>query len=208
MSCANCFETVFEGARFCPLCGSAAVAQAMQNEAAAGDCPRCKKKLAPIAVEGTLLFECERCAGVWTDVDTFETVCAEREKQAAIFSKLGEVKAPDQDVPVKYVPCPVCGDLMNRSNFARISGVVIDTCKQHGLWFDASELPRIIEFINKGGLDAARKKEKLQLEEDKARLREERFRSSVDRFRSDGSSGLSGSGTSRSIRELIKLILD
>jgi Zn-finger nucleic acid-binding protein len=55
---------------------------------------------------------------------------------------------------VKYVPCPVCGQLMNRHNFARISGTIIDTCKYHGVWLD-NELNRILKFIDSGGLEKA-----------------------------------------------------
>lgn len=59
---------------------------------------------------------------------------------------------------------------MNRINFARCSGVVVDICKGHGTWFDREELSRIVEFIRGGGLDAARAKEKAALEEERRSL--------------------------------------
>jgi Zn-finger nucleic acid-binding protein len=62
---------------------------------------------------------------------------------------------------------------MNRSNFARSSGVIIDLCKQHGVWFDADELPKIIDFIDQGGLAHSREKEKIALQEERGRLRDE-----------------------------------
>jgi Zn-finger nucleic acid-binding protein len=65
---------------------------------------------------------------------------------------------------------------MNRSNFARISGVIIDLCKQHGVWFDANELPKIITFIDEGGLKRSREKEKIALEDERSRLRDEQRR--------------------------------
>lgn len=79
-------------------------------------------------------------------------------------------------VPIKYVPCPDCKQLMNRSNFARLSGVIIDLCKQHGVWFDAGELPKIIEFINSGGLSRAREKEKIAIQDERSKLRDEQRR--------------------------------
>ena len=32
------------------------------------------------------------------------------------------------------------------------SGVTIDRCKPHGVWFDADELPRILDWVRHGGL--------------------------------------------------------
>ena len=80
---------------------------------------------------------------------------------------------------ISYVPCPDCSQLMNRSNFARSSGVIIDTCRQHGVWFDASELPRILEFIDQGGLTRQREKEKIAIEDERSRLRDEQRRMAV-----------------------------
>ena len=52
---------------------------------------------------------------------------------------------------------------MNRINFARCSGVIVDVCKGHGTWFDASELREIVEFIRGGGLELSRQKEKREI---------------------------------------------
>jgi Zn-finger nucleic acid-binding protein len=114
---------------------------------------------------------------MWTDVETFETVCADREKQSAVlgFAAKRELAAAPT-VKISYVPCPDCKQLMNRSNFARASGVIIDTCKKHGVWFDAEELPLIIEFIRKGGIEIARQRERNEIDEEREQLREERRR--------------------------------
>jgi Zn-finger nucleic acid-binding protein len=65
---------------------------------------------------------------------------------------------------------------MNRSTFARSSGVIIDMCKQHGVWFDADELPKIIDFINKGGMGRQREKEKMEIRDERQKLREDQRR--------------------------------
>ena len=51
-----------------------------------------------------------------------------------------------------YIKCPVCGDMMNRVNFGRRSGVIVDVCIDHGTWFDAEEIDRVAAFIASGGL--------------------------------------------------------
>jgi Zn-finger nucleic acid-binding protein len=59
---------------------------------------------------------------------------------------------------------------MNRANFARCSGVIVDLCKAHGIWFDRDELSKIIEFIGQGGLEMSRTREKMRLEEERRTL--------------------------------------
>jgi len=64
---------------------------------------------------------------------------------------------------------------MNRINFARCSGVVVDVCKGHGTWFDRDELHEIVEFIRSGGLDVSRQKEKREIEYQREQLRTEQM---------------------------------
>ena len=40
---------------------------------------------------------------------------------------------------------------MQRRAYGQGSGVVIDTCRDHGIWFDAEELHHILAWILKGG---------------------------------------------------------
>ena len=39
--------------------------------------------------------------------------------------------------------------------FGGQSGVIVDACKYHGVWFDADELPRILDWVRCGGLARA-----------------------------------------------------
>jgi hypothetical protein len=41
---------------------------------------------------------------------------------------------------------------MSRTNFGRVSGVIIDVCRPHGAWFDRGELGAIRRFLRQGGL--------------------------------------------------------
>lgn len=136
-----------------------------------------------LTIGATTLNECETCLGLWLDVSSFEKICADREQQSAV---LGQAVSVGQDQlretgKVSYVPCPECSNLMNRVNFARCSGVVVDICKGHGTWFDRDELSRIVEFIQSGGLQTSRKKEKIELEEERRRLQQEQ--AALDRRR-------------------------
>ncbi len=46
-----------------------------------------------------------------------------------------------------YRPCVVCGEPMNRVNYGHNSGVIVDSCKEHGIWFDADQLARILTWL-------------------------------------------------------------
>lgn len=142
-----------------------------------GDCPRCKRALQSLLVDDISIRECERCGGFWAASETFESICADQEQQAAVLNFIGSEAHPNSHpIPISYVPCPDCSELMNRSNFARSSGVIIDMCREHGVWFDADELPKIIAFINGGGLSRQREKEKIEIEEKRRKLRDDQRR--------------------------------
>ena len=64
---------------------------------------------------------------------------------------------------------------MNRINFARCSGVIVDICKGHGTWFDRDELSGIVQFIRSGGLEISRQKEKNEIEFQREQLRAEQL---------------------------------
>jgi Zn-finger nucleic acid-binding protein len=97
---------------------------------------------------------------------------------------------------------------MNRNNFARSSGVIIDVCKQHGIWFDAEELPRIIEFIRAGGLEHARRKEKLEIEEQKSRLRDEQTKLRLEQNKYGRAGANRDANDELSIHEFIRFLFD
>ena len=77
--------------------------------------------------------------------------------------------------PVAYIKCPVCSQLMNRVNFGVRSGVIIDRCRDHGVWLDGGELRHLMEWMKLGGklLDQERqeqtRKEELKQESEQRR---------------------------------------
>ena len=100
---------------------------------------------------------------------------------------------------------------MNRINFARCSGVIVDVCKGHGTWFDKQELTRIVEFIREGGLEASRQKEKAQIEEERRQLRNDQL--ATTRMTRSIGMGVAGADDSyitgiASAKGLLKFLLD
>lgn len=173
-----------------------------------GDCPRCKVKLNLLKINEITLCEGQKCGGFWSNAETFEEICAERENQANVLGFIREKDFPTQSIPINYVPCPDCRQLMNRNNFARSSGVILDICKHHGVWFDAEELPKIIEFIRQGGLDFARNKEKLQLEEQRRELASQQRKIALENRRFEQANLTWDTPYSLSIRDFVKFLFD
>src|SRR6266404_2193786 len=134
MACPTCFEQMFVGSEFCDHCGAKAVQASAENRDDLGDCPRCRIRLDLLQVGSVALDECQKCGGLWADVDIFQKICVDREEQSAVLGFVGSREQHAEPLSgISYVPCPKCKLLMNRSNFARASGVIIDSCKQHGL---------------------------------------------------------------------------
>ncbi|MCC6543297.1 MAG: zf-TFIIB domain-containing protein [Nitrospirae bacterium] len=102
---------------------------------------------------------CQDCGGLWLDRGKFRMATREsdvyREESLIIHEYM---KEPPEDT-VTYIPCVRCGKIMNRKNFAKISGVIIDECGNHGVWLDAGELEKIRHFIADGGLERVQDRE-------------------------------------------------
>jgi len=174
IACPSCFAMMFIGSKHCPRCGAAAAVPEVKD-AKNRKCPRCRNEMSLVTIGTTAVLECERCLGLWLDVSSFEKVCADREQQSAVLgvASIAPTQAVRETGKVNYVPCPQCSQLMNRINFARCSGVIVDFCKGHGTWFDRDELSRIVAFIRQGGLEASRARDKAEIREERRRLWEQ-----------------------------------
>lgn len=180
--CPNCLTRISDRARFCHSCGLAI--------GVAGDVGQTTELKCPVCGEGHLLarrtfgsdagaelaiHECGKCAGMWLDNATFEHVVAQAETLSSTIHgpatperRAAAVEGTPSNGPM-YRPCVRCGNLMNRQNFGKRSNVVIDVCKEHGAWFDAHELGRILDWVRSGGLEQMRRDERERLRDERRR---------------------------------------
>ena len=118
----------------------------------------------------TQLDECGTCAGLWVEIETFERLVAESGRRAPALephTRAGTGTPAHGMERVRYTRCPQCEKMMNRVNFGRMSGIIIDRCAKHGVWFDAEELRQVLEFVRNGGLEIARQREIRTLAEER-----------------------------------------
>jgi Zn-finger nucleic acid-binding protein len=162
--CPECLTRVSDRAKFCHHCGVAITPELTAGEESPLPCPVCGPDRHLVSrrmgSESVTVLECDRCAGIWLGAETFGRLTERATKQSldeeSIKKRPASAGAAESQ-RWKYRHCPVCHELMQRRNYGRQSGVIIDVCRNDGFWFDAEELPRILAWIRRGGLRAAQR---------------------------------------------------
>lgn len=156
--CPKCARAVREDAKFCDGCGSSLQTLSTTTlEASKHKCPRCEMHLVAQMIDGHPVEVCGACMGMWIEHSVLEAIYAAAPKgltpvKAAQASNEVRLQAAQAGQHKKaYIPCPVCGTMMNPQNYGMHSGVIIDLCREHGVWFDADELNNILAYHAAGG---------------------------------------------------------
>jgi Zn-finger nucleic acid-binding protein len=165
--CRRCFSLQAPGSFSCARCGSALDLEPLLD-ATDAPCPRCAHPL-DVAPENELrLHECARCGGLFVPKEALAEILS----RAELGGRLPDVATSSSGAvaldEVRYLPCPLCHASMNRVNFGKLSGVIVDVCKVHGTWFDVGELTRVVAFVASGGLGRTREREKKEAETERA----------------------------------------
>jgi Zn-finger nucleic acid-binding protein len=171
LRCARCFHLSLPSARHCEACGCELGLEPIPEKAALS-CPDCRLLLDAFAGENGRLYDCNRCGGQFVETALLRDLLERREACGGAVPRRPSTRATTVTT-VRYVPCPACSQLMGRKNFGGHSGVIIDVCREHGVWFDESELPRVLEFVERGGLAEERRRELAELTRQRAALRAE-----------------------------------
>jgi len=152
--CNHCGKSIHVQFAVCPQCGGR-----IQDriDPLPPVCPRCEVSLTQHVQDDEEVDLCPQCGGMWLDRREFKRTTRESAVYRDADLDKEFVRTPPGD-PLQYIPCVRCGQVMNRKNFARISGVIIDECGQHGVWLDAGEIEKIRLFIADGGLEQAQDK--------------------------------------------------
>jgi Zn-finger nucleic acid-binding protein len=186
--CTSCSAPLPDGSQVCAYCGARndidlkGIHYYTTHEYATPRiCPRCDVTLKTIDLKlnGTFLIErCDQCLGLFFDPGELEALLEATVTNVYLIDRAGldginAHRQPDQ-YPVSYIKCPVCTQLMNRVNFGAKSGVIVDRCKDHGLWLDGGELRHLFEWMKLGGklLDQERQE---QARKDELRQENERL---------------------------------
>ncbi len=189
-NCMNCGAPLPAGSAVCGYCHTRSDVDlrgihkyTVEEPESRRTCPRCNISLQSLdlKISGRFLIEkCPECYGLFFDPGELEALL---EKSVANvfdinYKQIEDIKNQRRhdDYPVKYIKCPVCGKLMHRVNFGSRSGVIVDKCKEDGVWLDGGELRRLMEWMKAGGQLLHHQKymeeEKLKLQQEKRKIRD------------------------------------
>lgn len=120
-------------------------------------CPECHDNLQTVALDmqpPLQIDRCHTCFGLFFDPGEVEALL--ENSVSPVFhvnhELLGNInKDRYQNKPVRYLECPVCLNMMNRTVFGHKSGVVVDQCRTHGIWLDGGEISHLLEWRKAGG---------------------------------------------------------
>ena len=161
--CPLCMHRTAKTSQFCSSCGHAIQGGKLDAKTGKLNCPRCSKtKLMNRKIGAFMVDECSTCSGMWVEAGAFERIIDQQSKRQDQQSLRGYGKGPIraelEHQKVVYLKCPACNRYMNRRNFGRASGVIIDECKEDGVWLDCDEMGKIAAFVASGGLQLARER--------------------------------------------------
>jgi len=117
-------------------------------------CPKCNVGLTAKVFRELELDFCPSCSGIWLDTLEFKQLSSEKDVYSDPSISINFVPDPP-DNTAGYYQCVRCDQFMNRVNFRKISGILVDICGDHGAWLDDNELTRLRSFVAGGGIDKA-----------------------------------------------------
>lgn len=210
--CPSCTAWNLASAHHCNTCGKALGQDALSEEARSNlRCPRCRGTLMSRRYADLEVNECDQCGGLLIEPSMLDRIVQARDATTGLHLALPK-RAFKREATVSYVPCPVCAQIMNRQVFGRISGVIVDVCRHHGVWFDAGELAEVLQFVSRGGLERARQREAQEMRETARSARSDALRASMGKEITQagalagqgpgGPTGLSGVDFVRTLRDL------
>jgi len=214
--CPECFARCADASRFCTACGVGFRPEAARIDGHELPCPECSALMPARQVAGVGVNECLSCHGLWAPGESFDILVGraiearQRAGPAERYTLKPRVKGANPvRHGVRYRNCPECERQMARRNYRKKSGVIIDSCSEHGVWLDADELEQIAGFILSGAAgeaiapdSAAERKNRAAAAASLARLEGE-----LAKHRSDRTAGFSISAGKESAIDSIASLL-
>lgn len=108
-------------------------------------CPRCNQTLTQTGL-GHL---CPGCEGCWLDYEQLNHLLRLSDSQLESSELVPTVEDSHSEAArERYLRCPLCGGRMRRQIYLADSGVVVDMCREHGIWLDDGELGKMRRYLH------------------------------------------------------------
>ncbi|GJM24816.1 MAG: hypothetical protein DHS20C16_12310 [Phycisphaerae bacterium] len=182
MNCTNCGAPLPPKSNRCTFCNTLndvdlrAVSQrdGGDRESGSRECPHCDEPLHIVQLDvadGFGIDRCLKCHGIFFDPGELEAIIEESVTHVynvdyPRLAALIEEEGVEADRQITYIKCPDCKKMMNRKAYGSRSGVIVDECRNHGVWLDGRELHLLMKWTKAGG----------KIHEQKRKEREDRKR--------------------------------
>ncbi len=114
-------------------------------------CPSCKNDMIVVEYYHIELDYCPDCQGVWFDSGELELMLQTSKIDAKHIGEINNL--PAAKTSEKARKCPICGDAMSKNTIGQQPPVIIDVCRNDGLFFDGGELQQLVKQIPGGSGD-------------------------------------------------------
>ncbi|HET9955003.1 MAG TPA: zf-TFIIB domain-containing protein [Polyangiaceae bacterium] len=155
LRCAACFHLNPGNAKHCGGCGFELGLEPLATTSTL-HCPSCSAAMEALSEAAGTLYVCGSCEGQFVE-HRLMSALVERQERVQTELVTGPPRAKHIVGSVAYRACPICSALMWRKNFGARSGVIVDVCARHGSFMDPGELPDILTFVSRGGLERERR---------------------------------------------------
>ncbi|MBT8144521.1 MAG: zf-TFIIB domain-containing protein, partial [Gammaproteobacteria bacterium] len=145
--CPNCFALMLDGTDQCGQCTTMVAAPALyvhRHGEQTLPCPRCAVAMTANLIGDHLFDRCDNCGGIWAHHMALSAVFAARKQAYSVARWLERVAMPQR--PVTHTAptrCPDCDQPLQRHQ-VRGRRVTLDSCTDHGVWFDYLELRNLV----------------------------------------------------------------
>jgi Zn-finger nucleic acid-binding protein len=107
-------------------------------------CPQCQQMLEIVDRATVVGYACPDCGGIWLDSETTMRVEATLDTQTLEVGEIASGLSQNPTPPHQASPpCPLCLNPMH-TYVVPGSDVEVDSCEEHGTWFDRGELQTLI----------------------------------------------------------------
>ena len=153
--CPKCFARLPDDARHCSGCGITIHPQPLTPVPHGKSCPRCKGELQVRSLDISDVIECCSCQGIWVRAKDFQAILRNAQLNGQVpLPNWPEKAEPETPEGAFYITCLECDQLMLRRQFKhenRSTGIIIDLCRDHGIWLDHRELEQVTDHIRERG---------------------------------------------------------
>jgi uncharacterized protein len=106
-------------------------------------CPHCSSVLITLEFAGFEIDRCFKCQGIWLDSGELECLLGP-DTENEYMKSLKRAHSGE-----RQKKCPICSSKMAKMTIGT-KGILLDLCRDHGMWSDTGELEKILSESSQG----------------------------------------------------------